>query len=181
MEQTKGFAIVELDEAFCTGSSMMPQKKNADFVELARGASGVFISNLTGFLVTLKALPTSYNRDLQWDKRYVFDSVETCEMILGIFTELFRTVRWDKNKLAELLKDKNLYTTHLPHYLFFKGGKFLCDGSGRLSCFERNAFQDRAWAGRENRQLRRRTPRADLKNRIGYSQTIRPEGRRGCV
>ena len=122
--QTKGFAIVDIDEAFCTGSSMMPQKKNADFVELARGASGVFISNLTGFLVTLKALPTSYNRDLQWDKRYVFDSVETCEMILGIFTELFRTIEWDKNKIAELLKDESLYATDLADYLVLKGTPF---------------------------------------------------------
>ena len=122
--QTKGFAIVELDEAFCTGSSMMPQKKNADFVELARGASGVFISNLTGFLVTLKALPTSYNRDLQWDKSYIFDSVETCEMILEVFAKLFRTIRWDKHRIEELLKDESLYATDLADYLVLKGTPF---------------------------------------------------------
>jgi len=122
--QTKGFAIVDIDEAFCTGSSMMPQKKNADFVELTRGASGVFISNLTGFLVTLKGLPTSYNRDLQWDKSYIFDSVETCEMILEIYTKLFRTIRWDQNRIAELLKDESLYATDLADYLVLKGTSF---------------------------------------------------------
>ncbi len=122
--QTKGFAIVDIDEAFCTGSSMMPQKKNADFVELTRGASGAFISNLTGFLVTLKGLPTSYNRDLQWDKSYIFDSVETCEMVLGIFTKLFRTIRWDQKKIAELLKDESLYATDLADYLVLKGTPF---------------------------------------------------------
>lgn len=122
--QTKGFAVVDIDEAFCTGSSMMPQKKNADFVELMRGASGVFISNLTGFLVTLKALPTSYNRDLQWDKSYIFDSVETCETILEIFTKLFRTIQWDKNKIAEFLKDDALYATDLADYLVLKGTPF---------------------------------------------------------
>ncbi len=122
--QTKGFAVIDIDEAFCTGSSMMPQKKNADFVELTRGASGVFISNLIGFLVTLKALPTSYNRDLQWDKSYLFDSVETCETILEIFTKLFRTIRWDKDKIAGLLKDESLYATDLADYLVLKGTPF---------------------------------------------------------
>ena len=74
--QTRGFGLVDVDQAFCTGSSMMPQKKNADFLELVRGSAAAFGSNFTGMGLVLKGLPTSYNRDLQWDKKFLFDSSE---------------------------------------------------------------------------------------------------------
>lgn len=122
--QTKGFAIVELDQAFCTGSSMMPQKKNADFLELARGLAGVFSGNFIGMLSTLKGLPTSYNRDLQWDKKYIFDSVELCEELLQIFAQVFKTLKINAKKAKELLADESLYATDLADYLVGKGVPF---------------------------------------------------------
>lgn len=122
--QTKGFGFVDLDESLCTGSSMMPQKKNADFVELSRGASGLFLGNLLSLAVTLKGLPTSYNRDLQWDKRTLFESVETAKSLLFLFTRLFKTLEIRADKIQEFLKDENLYATDLADYLVRKGVAF---------------------------------------------------------
>ena len=123
--QGRGSALIEMDEAYCTGSSMMPQKKNADFAELARSSIGVFAGNLTGFLLTLKGLPTSYNRDLQWDKGYLFDSVETCEELLQIFTGLVRSLKVNRRKAKELLADETLYATDLADWLVKKGIPFM--------------------------------------------------------
>ncbi|PIU39710.1 MAG: argininosuccinate lyase [Candidatus Omnitrophica bacterium CG07_land_8_20_14_0_80_50_8] len=122
--QLKGFSLVELDQAYCTGSSMMPQKKNADFLELARGAEGVFAGNLIGMMTTLKGLPTSYNRDLQWDKKYIFDSVETCETLLQIFTGIFKTLKINEKRAKELLADESLYATDLADTLVGSGVSF---------------------------------------------------------
>ena len=122
--QTRGFMTADIDQAFCTGSSMMPQKKNADFVELVRGAAGTFLANFTGLAVVLKGLPTSYNRDLQWDKKYLFDSVETCEEILLIFTRLAGTLRINAEAAKKLLTDESLYATDLADYLVRGGVPF---------------------------------------------------------
>ncbi len=122
--QTKGFSLVDVDEAFCTGSSMMPQKKNADFLELARGSVGIFAGNFMGFFSTLKGLPTSYNRDLQWDKKYVFDSAENCEALLQIFIKVFRTLKINEKRAQALLSDETLYATDLADYLVKKGVPF---------------------------------------------------------
>lgn len=122
--QTKGYFLVDIDQAFCTGSSMMPQKKNADFAELTRGASGVFAANFLGLLTTLKGLPTSYNRDLQWDKKHLFDSIENCLEVLDIFTRMTETIVFRKDRAAELLKDESLYATDLADYLAKKGVPF---------------------------------------------------------
>ncbi len=122
--QTKGFMTVDMDQSFCTGSSMMPQKKNADFAELVRGAAGVFTANFSGIASTLKGLPTSYNRDLQWDKRYLFDSMETLEEILAIFTRLIKTLRIDSDAASRQLSDESLYATDLADYLAFRGVPF---------------------------------------------------------
>ena len=122
--QTRGFMTVDMDQAFCTGSSMMPQKKNADFAELVRGASGVFASNFIGLTVTLKGLPSSYNRDLQWDKKYLFDSVETCCEILGIFARFIKTIRINSESAKKCLADESLYATDLADYLVTRGVSF---------------------------------------------------------
>ena len=79
---TQEFGFVTLDDAYSTGSSIMPQKKNPDIAELARGKAGRLIGNLTGLLATLKGLPLAYNRDLQEDKEPVFDAVDTLEVLL---------------------------------------------------------------------------------------------------
>lgn len=139
--QARGSALVDMDEAFCTGSSMMPQKKNADFAELARSSVGVFAGNLTGFLMTLKGLPTSYNRDLQWDKGYLFDSVEVCEELLGLFTALIRTLKMNRQKAGELLTDETLYATDLADMLVKKGVPFKTahDQAGKIVSFSESA------------------------------------------
>ena len=90
---TREFGFVRLDDAFSTGSSIMPQKKNPDIAELARGKSGRLIGNLTGLLATLKGLPLAYNRDLQEDKEPVFDSVTQLEVLLPAFTGHGRDAR----------------------------------------------------------------------------------------
>ncbi|MDF1479009.1 argininosuccinate lyase [Leifsonia sp. H3M29-4] len=99
---TREFGFVRLDDGYSTGSSIMPQKKNPDIAELARGKSGRLIGNLTGLLATLKGLPLAYNRDLQEDKEPVFDSVETLEVLLPAFTGMVATLRFDTDRMAEL-------------------------------------------------------------------------------
>jgi argininosuccinate lyase len=99
---TREFGFVHLDDAYSTGSSIMPQKKNPDIAELARGKSGRLIGNLTGLLATLKGLPLAYNRDLQEDKEPVFDSVETLEVLLPAFTGMVSTLSFDTARMAEL-------------------------------------------------------------------------------
>jgi argininosuccinate lyase len=99
---TREFGFVQLADSFSTGSSIMPQKKNPDIAELARGKSGRLIGNLTGLLATLKGLPLAYNRDLQEDKEPVFDSVQTLELLLPAFAGLVATLRFDEARMADL-------------------------------------------------------------------------------
>ncbi len=96
------FDYIKLDDAFSTGSSIMPQKKNPDIAELARGKSGRLIGDLTGLLTTLKGLPLSYNRDLQEDKEPVFDAVDTLTVLLPAFTGMVATMAFNKNRLEML-------------------------------------------------------------------------------
>ncbi len=88
------FGFVELDDAFSTGSSMMPQKKNPDIAELARGKAGRLIGHLTGFLATLKGLPLTYNKDLQEDKEPLFDAVDTVRLTLLALDGMLATLRY---------------------------------------------------------------------------------------
>jgi len=99
---TREFGFVRLADAYSTGSSIMPQKKNPDIAELARGKSGRLIGNLTGLLATLKGLPLAYNRDLQEDKEPVFDSVATLEVLLPAFAGMIATLTFDLPRMAEL-------------------------------------------------------------------------------
>jgi len=99
---TREFDFARLDDAFSTGSSIMPQKKNPDIAELARGKAGRLIGNLSGLLATLKALPLAYNRDLQEDKEPVFDSVDTLEVLLPAFTGMVATLSFNTARMAEL-------------------------------------------------------------------------------
>ncbi|TFB95457.1 argininosuccinate lyase [Cryobacterium sp. HLT2-28] len=99
---TREFGFVTLDDGYSTGSSIMPQKKNPDIAELARGKSGRMIGNLTGLLTTLKGLPLAYNRDLQEDKEPVFDSIETLEVLLPAFSGMIATLTFHTERMAEL-------------------------------------------------------------------------------
>ena len=89
-----------LDDAWSTGSSIMPQKKNPDIAELARGKSGRLIGNLTGLLATLKGLPFAYNRDLQEDKEPTFDAVEQLLLVLPAMAGSVATLRFDTERMA---------------------------------------------------------------------------------
>jgi argininosuccinate lyase len=114
---TKEFGFVRLSDSFSTGSSIMPQKKNPDIAELARGKSGRLIGNLTGLLATLKGLPLAYNRDLQEDKEPVFDSVLTLEVLLPAFTGMIETLEFNADRMAELAPQGYSLATDVAEWL----------------------------------------------------------------
>jgi argininosuccinate lyase len=117
-----GFAV--LDDAYATGSSIMPQKKNPDIAELARGKAGRLIGNLTGLLGTLKGLPLAYNRDLQEDKEPVIDSVDQLLILLPAFTGMIATLRFDLDRLAELAPAGFSLATDVAEWLVRQGVPF---------------------------------------------------------
>ncbi|PPF58167.1 argininosuccinate lyase [Rathayibacter sp. AY1C2] len=117
---TREFAFVTLDDGYSTGSSIMPQKKNPDIAELARGKSGRLIGNLTGLLATLKALPLAYNRDLQEDKEPVFDSVTTLEVLLPAFSGMIATLTFHTDRMAELAPQGFSLATDVAEWLVKK-------------------------------------------------------------
>ncbi len=117
-----GFAI--LDDAFATGSSMLPQKKNPDVAELARGKSGRLIGNLTGLLVTLKGLPLAYNRDLQEDKEPLFDSIDQSKLALAALTGLLTTVTFDGDRMQEAANGSSVAAVDLAEWLVQQGMPF---------------------------------------------------------
>ncbi|NJP66888.1 argininosuccinate lyase [Streptomyces spiramenti] len=121
---TKEFSFVTLHDAFSTGSSIMPQKKNPDIAELARGKSGRLIGNLTGLLATLKALPLAYNRDLQEDKEPVFDSCDQLEVLLPAFTGMIATLTVHTDRMAELAPAGFSLATDIAEWLVRRGVPF---------------------------------------------------------
>ncbi len=121
---TTEFGYVTLDDAYSTGSSIMPQKKNPDVAELARGKAGRLIGNLTGLLATLKAQPLGYNRDLQEDKEPLFDSVEQLELLLPAVAGMVATLVFDTKRLAELAPAGFTLATDVAEWLVRKGVPF---------------------------------------------------------
>lgn len=121
---TSEFSFCELDEAFCTGSSMMPQKKNPDVPELIRGKTARVLGNCFRLFTLLKALPLAYNRDLQEDKEALFDTVETLKGCLSIFTPLLRTLKVNQARMAAAAQEGYLAATDLAEYLVTKGVPF---------------------------------------------------------
>jgi argininosuccinate lyase len=124
MWATKEFSFVTLDDAYSTGSSIMPQKKNPDVAELARGKAGRLVGNLAGLLTTLKALPLAYNRDLQEDKEPVFDAVDTLELLLPAFAGMVATLRFDTERLASLAPQGFSLATDVAEWLVRQGVAF---------------------------------------------------------
>ncbi|MHA3684159.1 argininosuccinate lyase [Leucobacter sp. HY1908] len=118
---TKEFGFVTLHDGYSTGSSIMPQKKNPDIAELARGKSGRLIGNLTGLLATLKGLPLAYNRDLQEDKEPVFDSIAQLEVLLPAFTGMVATMRFHTERMAELAPQGFSLATDVAEWLVKQG------------------------------------------------------------
>ena len=121
---TEEFGFAKLDDAYSTGSSMLPQKKNADIAELARGKSGRFIGNLTGLLTTLKGLPLAYNRDLQEDKEPLFDSVNQVKLALSALSGMISTATFNKDRMQLAADDQLMAATDLAEWMVRKGIPF---------------------------------------------------------
>jgi argininosuccinate lyase len=121
---TKEFGFVTLDDAYSTGSSIMPQKKNPDVAELARGKAGRLVGDLAGLLTTLKSLPLAYNRDLQEDKEPVFDAVDTLEVLLPAFSGMVATLTFDTDRLESLAPQGFSLATDIAEWLVRQGVPF---------------------------------------------------------
>jgi len=118
------FNFIELDEAYTTGSSIMPQKKNPDVAELVRGKTGRVYSQLMALLVTMKALPLSYNRDMQEDKQGLFDTVDTLLSTLDVLTGMVKTLRVKAENAEQAARRGYILATDLADYLVKKGEAF---------------------------------------------------------
>lgn len=121
---THEFGFARLDDAYSTGSSIMPQKKNPDVAELARGKAGRMVGDLTGLLTTLKSLPLAYNRDLQEDKEPVFDQVDTLAVLLPAFAGMVATLRFDTARMASLAPQGFSLATDIAEWLVRQGVAF---------------------------------------------------------
>lgn len=117
---TEKFNYLEIPEEFCTGSSIMPQKKNPDVLELVRGKTGRVYGNLISLLTTMKGLPLSYNRDMQEDKERLFDTVDTVKETLKIMGKILKKIRFNREIIKNSLKEGYLNATDLAEYLVNK-------------------------------------------------------------
>ena len=118
-----GFGFITLNDRYSTGSSLMPQKRNADPMELARGKAGRLIGHLGGLLTTLKGLPSTYNKDLQEDKEAIFDAFDTLNVLLPVVTAIINTLHLNVEKMRQALGEE-LLATDLAEYLVHKGMPF---------------------------------------------------------
>lgn len=118
------FFFIELDDAFSTGSSIMPQKKNPDVAELVRGKTGRVYGNLMALLTVMKGLPLAYNKDMQEDKEAIFDSVDTVKMCLPVFTKMVATMKVKPGKMLSAAKGGFTNATDIADYLVKKGVPF---------------------------------------------------------
>ena len=118
------FRFVELDDAYTTGSSIMPQKKNSDMAELVRGKTGRVFGDLMGMLTVLKGLPLAYNKDMQEDKESIFDAVDTAKKCLEIFIPMIRTMNVNKDRMYRAAQEGFINATDIADYLVRKGLPF---------------------------------------------------------
>ena len=121
---TSEFGFIEFSDAFSTGSSLMPQKKNPDMAELTRGKTGRLYGNLMSILTMLKALRSSYNRDMQEDKEALLDSVDTVRAALEVFSAMLPEIKIYRDRMEAAAGDPNLLATDLAEYLVKKGAPF---------------------------------------------------------
>ena len=141
------FKFVELDDAYTTGSSIMPQKKNSDMAELVRGKTGRVYGDLFALLTTLKGLPLAYNKDMQEDKEAVFDALETVELCLDIFAPMIKTMRLLPDNMYKAAEEGFINATDLADYLTKKGMPFRSAykivGQIVAECIEKHTVLDR--------------------------------------
>lgn len=140
------YQFVELDDAYSTGSSIMPQKKNPDIAELVRGKTGRVYGALTSLLTTMKGIPLAYNKDMQEDKEFVFDAIDTTKGCLALFTGMIRTMRLRKERMESSAKNGFTNATDAADYLVNHGVPFR-DAHGIvgqlvLYCIEKNIALD---------------------------------------
>jgi argininosuccinate lyase len=118
------YQFVEIDDAFSTGSSIMPQKKNPDIAELVRGKTGRVYGALMSLLTTMKGIPLAYNKDMQEDKEVAFDAIDTVENCLELFTGMLRTMKFKKERMAASAMNGFTNATDAADYLVGKGVPF---------------------------------------------------------
>ncbi len=118
------YQFVEIDDAYSTGSSIMPQKKNPDIAELVRGKTGRVYGALTSLLVTMKGLPLAYNKDMQEDKELAFDAIDTAKGCLSLFTGMLRTMKFQKEQMEQSAKNGFTNATDAADYLVGHGVAF---------------------------------------------------------
>jgi argininosuccinate lyase len=135
------FGFLHLADAYSTGSSMLPQKKNPDIAELARGKAGRTLGNLTGVLAMLKGLPLAYNRDLQEDKEPLFDSVRTCTLSLAALAGMLESAELDVARMQAAADDANAAATDLAEELV-RGGMPFRDAHARVGALVRRSAED---------------------------------------
>ncbi len=121
---TAEFGFVEIDDAYATSSSIMPQKKNPDVAELARGKTGRVYGNLMAILTTMKGLPLAYNRDLQEDKESLFDTADTLSKTLNVFTGMMKTLKFNADRMLQAAGESFTLATDMADYLAKKGMPF---------------------------------------------------------
>ncbi len=121
---TSEFGFVTIADAFTTGSSIMPQKKNPDVAELARGKTGRVYGSLVALLTVMKGLPLAYNRDMQEDKEAIFDAADTVSLSLSVFTEMLKRISINKEKMRRAAEDGFITATDLADYLVKRGLPF---------------------------------------------------------
>jgi len=121
---TQEFGFIRISDAYTTGSSLMPQKKNPDIAELVRGKTGRVVGNLTALLVLIKGLPLTYNRDLQEDKERLFDTVDTVRSSVRLMAGMLRNISVNREVCARAANDPSMLATELADYLVRKGVPF---------------------------------------------------------
>ncbi|HHW46997.1 MAG TPA: argininosuccinate lyase [Clostridiaceae bacterium] len=140
------FSFIEMDDAFSTGSSIMPQKKNPDVAELVRGKTGRVYGNLITLLTVMKSLPLAYNKDMQEDKEAIFDSIDTVKMCLPVFTKMVETMKINREKMYKAAQGGFTNATDLADYMVKKGIPFRdaheITGKIVLYCIEKNKAID---------------------------------------
>ena len=138
------FQFIELDDAFCTGSSIMPQKKNPDVAELVRGKTGRVYGHLVGMLTVLKALPLAYNKDMQEDKEGMLDTVETLDGALRLFAPMVETMKVNRDRMRQAVRQDFSNATDIADFLVNKGMPFRqaheVIGKTVLYCIEQNKY-----------------------------------------
>lgn len=171
---TAEFDYVKLSDQFSTGSSIMPQKKNPDVAELARGKSGRVIGNLAGLLSTLKGLPLGYNRDLQEDKEAIFDSFDTLMLVLPAFTGMIATLEFNRSRLQDLSVAGFSMATDVADYLVRQGVPFkdAHEAVGKLVVFCEENGLELDQLSREQYESISRQLKPELKDVLNLSTAI---------